>query len=181
LILDRLSLQPLREDEVVVFDGGFDQAGQFVRIHQVGDAHAAARDFVFIRRTNAAAGGADGFAARGDFARLIDGDVVRHDQRRCRADLQARTHVDALRFELFDFLLERGGRQHDAVTDEAQRVVAQNARRDQVQHGLLALDDQGVAGVVTALEARDGADAFGQQVDDFAFAFVAPLCAKNYD
>ncbi len=156
-----------------------DLLGQLVRIHQVGHAHAAAGHLVFIGRADAAAGGADGLAAGGDLARLIHGNVVRHDQRRSRADLQARTHLHALCFQLLDFLLQRGGRQHHAVADQAQRIVAQDARGNQVQHGLLALDHQRVAGVVAALETRHGADALGQQVDDLALAFVAPLRTKN--
>jgi hypothetical protein len=71
--------------------------------------------------------------------------------------------------------------QHDAVTDEAQRVGAQDARGNQVQHGLLAVDHQRVAGVVPALEAHDGADFLGQQVDDLALAFIAPLGPENDD
>ncbi len=73
------------------------------------------------------------------------------------------------------------GLRHDAVADQAQRVVAQDAGRDQVQDGLLAADHQRVAGVVAALEAHDGADVGGQQVDDLALAFVAPLGAQHYD
>ena len=73
------------------------------------------------------------------------------------------------------------GRQHHAVADQAQRVVAQDAGRDQVQHGLLAVDDQRVAGVVAALEAHDRADLLGQQVDDLALAFIAPLGTENDD
>ncbi len=91
------------------------------------------------------------------------------------------THVDALPFEFADFFLQRGRRQHDAIADQAQHAFAQDAGRDQVQHRLLALDDERVAGVVAALETRDGADAFGQQIDDLAFAFVAPLRAENDD
>ena len=48
-----------------------------------------------------------------------------------------------------------------------------------MQDGLLAIDDQRVAGVVAALEAHDGADFLGQQVDDLALALVAPLRAQN--
>jgi hypothetical protein len=70
--------------------------------------------------------------------------------------------------------------EHDAVADQAQRVVAQDARRDQVQHGLLAVNDQRVAGVVTALETHDRADVLREQVDDLALAFVAPLGAQNH-
>ena len=71
--------------------------------------------------------------------------------------------------------------QHHAVADQAQRVVAQDAGRDQVQDGLLAVDDQRVAGVVAALEAHDRADLLGQQVDDLALAFIAPLGTENDD
>ena len=71
--------------------------------------------------------------------------------------------------------------QHHAVADQAQRTFAQDARRDQVQDGLLAIDDQGVAGVVPALEAHDRTDLLGQQVDDLALAFIAPLGTENDD
>ena len=50
-----------------------------------------------------------------------------------------------------------------------------------MQNGFLALDDERVAGVVSALETRHGADAFGEQIDDLALAFVAPLRTENYD
>ena len=78
-------------------------------------------------------------------------------------------------------LLQRAGVQHDAVADQAQRVGAQDAGRNQVQDGLLAVDDQRVAGVVAALEAHDRADLLGQQVDDLALAFIAPLGTENDD
>ena len=73
------------------------------------------------------------------------------------------------------------GRKHHAVADQAQRVVAQDAGGDQVQDGLLAVDDQGMAGVVAALEAHDRADFLGQQIDDLALAFIAPLGTENDD
>jgi hypothetical protein len=69
--------------------------------------------------------------------------------------------------------------QHDTVADQAQRVVAQDARGNQVQDGLLAADDEGVAGVVAALEAHDGADVLREQVDDLALAFIAPLGTQH--
>ena len=55
-------------------------------MEQVTDAQATARHLVFIGRADAAAGGADGTLASGLLARLIQGDVIRHDQRRGRAD-----------------------------------------------------------------------------------------------
>jgi hypothetical protein len=50
-----------------------------------------------------------------------------------------------------------------------------------VQDGLLAPDDQRVAGIVAALETDDGSDFLGEQIDDLALAFIAPLGAENDD
>jgi len=105
--------------------------------------------------------------------------VVRHDQRRGRGDLQARTHFHAGGFQLSDFLLQRGRRDHHAVADQAQRVIAQDAGRNQVQHGLLTVDDQGMTGIVAALVTHNRSRLIGQQIDDLALAFIAPLGAEN--
>jgi hypothetical protein len=50
-----------------------------------------------------------------------------------------------------------------------------------MQHGLLAADDQRVAGIVAALEAHHALGMIGQPVDDLAFALVAPLGADDDD
>src|SRR3546814_23819 len=76
--------------------------------------------------------------------------------------------------------LRTGGATPPPVAVQAQRVVAQDARGDQVQHGLLAADHQRVAGVVAALEAHHRADVLRQQVDDLALALVAPLRAEHH-
>src|SRR5262249_52471966 len=81
--------------------------------------------------------------------------------------------------ELAHFLEQRARRQHDAVADEAGDAAVQDAGGNQAQHRLAAADDQRVAGVVPALEAHDARDAIGQQVDDLALAFVAPLGADD--
>ncbi|MNN36649.1 hypothetical protein D3C81_1505520 [compost metagenome] len=165
----------------MVIQRGAQEFFQLLGVMQVGDADAATRHLVFVGRADATAGGADRLAAGSAFARLVQGDVVRHDQRRGRGDLQARTHFHAGGFQLGDFLLQRGRRDHHAVADQAQRIVTQDARRDQVQDGLLAVDDQGVAGIVAALEAHDRADFLSEQIDDLALAFIAPLGTKHYD
>jgi hypothetical protein len=43
-----------------------------------------------------------------------------------------------------------------------------------------AFGDDGVAGVVTALAADNDIGGLGEVVNDFAFAFVAPLEAGDY-
>ena len=49
-----------------------------------------------------------------------------------------------------------------------------------MQHSLLAVDHQRVAGIVPALESRHGVRTLGEQVHDLALAFIAPLRA-DYD
>ena len=48
-----------------------------------------------------------------------------------------------------------------------------------MQHGFLTVDDQGVSGVVAALEPHHRCRIFSQQIYYFALAFVAPLCADD--
>ena len=56
---------------------------------------------------------------------------------------------------------------------------AQNAAGNQLEDELFFADEDGVAGVVAALIARDDVEALGEKIDDLTFAFVAPLRAKN--
>ena len=67
----------------------------------------------------------------------------------------------------------------DAVADDAGDAGMQNARRDQPQHEFRAVDVDRVAGVVAALIAGDDVELRRQQIDDFSFAFVAPLRAEH--
>src|SRR5262249_43907338 len=50
---------------------------------------------------------------------------------------------------------------------------------DEREHGPMAADDEGVAGVVPALEARHGGGALGEEIHDLALAFIAPLGADD--
>ena len=58
-------------------------------------------------------------------------------------------------------------------------VLAQDAGRHEVQDVFLFADEDGVAGVVAAGVADDDVRLLGQHVNDFAFAFVAPLGADQ--
>lgn len=57
----------------------------------------------------------------------------------------------------------------------AHHIGVQNARRQQVQHELTLIGHHGVPGVVAALITCDNVCVFCQQVDDAAFAFIAPV------
>ena len=44
-----------------------------------------------------------------------------------------------------------------------------------MQNGLLAIDDQGMSGIVSPLVADDGVRLRREEVYDLSFAFIAPL------
>ena len=64
---------------------------------------------------------------------------------------------------------------HHAVADVARHAIAHDARGDQLQSGLHALDDERVARVVATLEAHHCLRVIRQPVHHLALAFVAPL------
>ena len=87
----------------------------------------------------------------------------------------------ALGFERVDFFDQDFRIDDHAVADDAELIGVKRAGRDQVQNGFLAVDDQRVAGVIAALKAHDDIRVLGEQVDDFAFAFVSPLGTDDCD
>ena len=89
-------------------------------------------------------------------------------------NLEAR-HVDAALLHAGDLFQQMGRVDDDAVADDAGLAGVEDAGRQQVQLGFDAFDDDGVAGVVSALVANDDLGLLRQVVDDFALAFVTPL------
>ena len=76
--------------------------------------------------------------------------------------------------------IERVRIEHDAVADDRELARAHDARRQERELVGLGADDEGVAGVVAALETHDDVGLLGQPVDDLALALVAPLGADHH-
>ena len=106
--------------------------------------------------------------------------MVGQDQGAGLRYLQPRFGIDACGLKLIEFLDQGFRRQNDAVADVAGDASAQDARRYQMQHRLLAAYDQRMPGVVAALKAHYSLRMIGQPVDDLAFALVTPLGADNH-
>ncbi len=155
--------------------------GEARGIAQVLHAERAPAHLVLVRGTDAAPRRADLHVAERVLARLVERHVDGQHQRAGGRDAQPRADADTGRFELADLLQQRRRGQHDAVADEDRHVLVQHARRDQPQHRLAPADDERMPGVVAALKAHDAARAFGQPVDDLAFALVTPLGADDDD
>ena len=105
----------------------------------------------------------------------------RKDERAVRRDPQALKHRYALVHQHLAFGHQCVERKHDAVADVAAHLLAEDARRNERKDGLVAADHQCVAGVVTALKAGHRGGALGQQINNLAFAFIAPLRADDDD
>ena len=121
------------------------------------------------------------FAAR-SFAGLVERNVVRQDQRAGRRDFQTTFNVfHACCVQLVNFAQQCFGGNDNARADEAAQTFMQNAARNQAQNGFLAADDQSVSSIVSTLETHDTAGFFRQPVNDFTFAFIAPLGADHYN
>jgi hypothetical protein len=74
-----------------------------------------------------------------------------------------------------DFALKNDGIDHDTVPDDVDRILVENPRWNRSQNVFDAVKFQSVSRVRAALETRNDVVFGGQDVNNFSFAFVAPL------
>ena len=89
--------------------------------------------------------------------------------------------VDALVMHFLDFLQHDAGVDDDAVAEDADLAVVQDARRQQAQFVRNIVDDDRMARVGAAGITDHRVGLLGQIIHDFAFSFIAPLGADYYD
>ena len=180
VLVQGVVLVELAQQDVLFQQGVMHFFAHQLRVGQVTGTQAHAGGLVLIAGADAATGGADLLAGTLGFAGIVQALVVGHDQVGLFADAQtAGGHVDALGRQFVHFLEEDEGVQHHTVADQAVFALVQDARGDQVQDGLLALDLDGVAGVVAALETHDQPALRAEHVHNLSLALVAPLGADN--
>ena len=119
------------------------------------------------------------------FGDLVEGAVVGGDHVRVGRHHQPRG-VDAAGLEPVDLLEEHLEVDDDTVADDRRHRRRQDAGGQQVQRVLLAgavlaLDDDGVAGVVAPVELDDVVDVAAHEVGRLALALVAPLGSDQHD
>ena len=78
-----------------------------------------------------------------------------------------------------NLLEESHGIEHHSVSDDASAARAQHSARNQLQNELFVVDDDRVPRIVSAGIARHYGEIFGEDVNYFALAFIAPL--RTYD
>jgi hypothetical protein len=107
--------------------------------------------------------------------------VTGKDNRAAGANHQSGPCVYARTFKSIQFSDECVGRNHHTIADQATDLGPQNTRGNQVEHSLLAINNQGMPRIMTALKSYYGLAAFGQKVNDLSFAFVSPLDSQYND
>ena len=178
--LDGPAVVELGEHLVLGDQRGLDLLPQDRLVEEVLDADADAVHLVGVGRADAAAGGADLALAEEALADLVHRRVVGRDHVGVGADPQA-GGVQAARLEAVELLHQHGQVDDDAVADHRRDAGGEDARGQQVQGVLLAVDHHRVAGVVAAVELHDVVDLGAEQVSRLALALVAPLRPDQHD
>jgi hypothetical protein len=76
-------------------------------------------------------------------------------------------------------LFDQNRRIHHHPVSNHTLLLLQDSGRNQMADKLLITDNQGVAGIVSALKTNHHIGKFSQKIYDFAFAFISPL--GSYD
>jgi len=105
--------------------------------------------------------------------------MVGKDDLRPVRDEQVAIYLHAALAQRSDFFQECQRIEHHSVANYVHTTGAENASRYQLQDKSLSLDDDRVAGVVSAGVARHHGERLGEYVDDLALALVAPLGSDN--
>ena len=90
------------------------------------------------------------------------------------------TAVDPLGVEHVELLDQHDGVDDDAVADDRDHPRVEHPARHQLELEDVAIHDDGVAGVVSALVADTERRLFGEVVGELALAFVTPLGADDH-
>jgi hypothetical protein len=150
---------------------GFD-AGQ---VEQVGHPQRRrAQHLVRVGGADPAGGGADALGRAAAFAQAVFNLVIGHDQVSAIADQQAIGHVQSAAGQLVE--LRHQGRRidHHPLPDDPGHLLAQQAHWQQVQRERVPADANRVSGIGSTVEAHDDVEVGAKQIDDLAFALVAP-------
>ncbi len=148
-------------------------------VEHVNHAETAACGLVFVGGADAARGGANLHAAGGVLCGELDHAVVGQDDVSAIGEKEARADVNAEREQLVHLGEQGHGIEDDAVADNGDAVGAEGSAGNELEHEALAVNDDGVAGVVAAGIAGNDGKVSAKNVNDLALAFIAPLGAEN--
>ena len=185
-VKDLLSIQRLSaiglDETVGVFQVALNARTQHLRRQSIRDPNTPAAGFVFVRGPDPAQCRANPFITQTLFAGVIQRAMIRKNQMRARTDLHSlRRYHNPLSHQSIGFFEEGFRIDHHAVAQHARFSLVHDAGRQQVEHKGLVTDLNRMARVMPALITGDDVEALGEQVDNLALAFIAPLGADDRD
>ena len=83
-------------------------------------------------------------------------------------------------FYVINFFQQYLGIDYNTIADNADWFSINDAGGDEVKLEDVSINNNGVAGIVSAMESHNVIGFSSKEVSDFSFAFVAPLGADNY-
>jgi hypothetical protein len=150
-----------------------------LRVAKVAGPQPAAARLVLVS-------GADPFGRRADLphaSRLFRGDfvspMVRQNQVRPIADDQAPIHSHTVSFHGLDLAKQGLGIHHNSIPNNRRLIRPHDACWEKLKNKLLAANVNRVARIRASLISSHNVKVLRQSIDDFAFAFVAPLSAHD--
>src|ERR1035438_4691679 len=152
--IERVGAEQGMGDGVLFSACGFNVSFKQRGVQQVHNAEAAAGHLVFVGRADAAAGGADLLASRRAFGGQLDHAVIRQNDLGAVGYKQLVVDTHAQFAKTRHFLEESQRVKNHAVADDAFASGTKHAARDELQHELLAADDDRMARVMAACVAR---------------------------
>ena len=93
--------------------------------------------------------------------------------------MQTALEVVSALLKILGLLHEEVGSEHYAIADDVNLTSLENARRDAAEYILLALKLESVACIRTALETCDHIILRGEDINNLALTFVAPLQSEQ--
>ena len=126
LVVNGFDFIEIHQLEVVIFHHFFQFFSEGCFIKQIANAQTATSHFVFISRTDTTTGSTDRFRATRFLTSVIQRNVIIKDQWTRFRQQQALTDRNPTIFQPFHFFHQRGRRQYNTVTDDADDILAKN-------------------------------------------------------
>ena len=147
----------------------------FEVVQQVAHTQTVTADLVRIGRADALAGRTDFALALGSFVSRIQDPVCRQDQVSLFGNIQLFRQIVSTGSQCLGLLLEQERIQNDTVADHVHLATLEDSGRNGTQYIFFTFEFQRMTGIRSTLETSDHIIIRGQDIDYFAFAFVAPL------
>jgi hypothetical protein len=163
------------QQEILFCQVAFQSGTKLLGIQQFLHAYTTAGGFVGVRRANATSGGAEFFLAEQGFSSLIKRPVIWQGDVGFIANKEPTAEINVPLLEMLDFVNNRSGINDHSGPDDTAGAGMEYPRRDLMEDVLFLIDYDRVSGVCSALTANYHVYFRGQEVNDLAFALIAPL------